>query len=150
MSTETKRIRTFKERITFERLLLKMIRDIWKTFNNWDSSYYNNPDGSKVPNWIEQENKVRIQLKVLKRILEGIPELRADIKRINQICKKEIDRLNDLHQSYSEKKITYLEYWDKEHDLAIDMYSCVLKAIIEILDKHGLLLREKELYHGEA
>lgn len=152
---ELKGKEVFRERISFELLILNMLRDIWVAFTNVRWWF----EGEAYPLFINDLETVDRMLNVLISFLEGVEELKEDIrkeihenKELKELYEKyeeEFENAGNVDSPYMvQREELYRDNLMESGDTYAQYIARKIKAIISILDKHDLLLREREFYRG--
>ena len=116
----------FKERISYETLLLTQINNcVTRRY-----AYLRPPGGSPF--------EFIVCVRSLRNILTK--ELREDLKKRLESDKEYQKLKEELENAYDKEEV----------DILFRMSTIVLRTIIDVLNDHGLLLREREIYRGEA
>jgi len=147
------KVKRFKERITFEQLILKMLKDTWRIARKFYVDF-DNPEIDEVnvvPQTRNTLSALETHVYALISFLEGIDEISKEIEEVKEKYNDEIQQglqiLEHLKHTYVNraKKMQYLNY---AYTTIYRAYLKKIREIIRILHKHNLLLREKEVLRG--
>jgi len=156
----------FKERLTFEDLLLEILRNLWRTLSSYKVLiYYDRVQQIEYldPSLSYKHTVLLRKFRTIFAILKGINEISEEAEALEKEMLNEIadnqKRIDELFHKINDAEIyggmNYNEYRKTTYELANLLrvvhftYTEYLTKIISLLDKHGLLLKQKVILKGE-